>query len=200
MIVPRGLRLLLVLVVLAGAVLAFHNWRLGRAPEWAGNGYAGAEEAVAQLLIAIKHDDQSHVAGLLYSRCAEARLLAKNPERVGKMVSQLRRKHALDTVSDLVIRRSVKAVPGAKQELIVSILQLSMLKGYPAEWLTWDADMPTMVKYEIRGMPMVSVALRENGDWKVAGLPLVLSAKVLKYRTVQDANAAADALVEPAGE
>jgi len=149
------------------------------------NELAGAEQAVSEALIAVRDRDVGKISSLLYSRSIVVRQL-NYAVRMPRALDRLCRNYALDGLSDYDLKRNVRVVPNASRTLIVNILQSSVGRGYPAEWLSWEQDRPVVVEYSVRGKRMISVVLREDGKWKLSALPLCLSANALKYGSLRD--------------
>ncbi|MDO8586226.1 MAG: hypothetical protein Q7T82_04225 [Armatimonadota bacterium] len=158
-----------------------------------------AEAAVGQALIAVKRNDAKSLHRMLYSRAVWYRGTLHRPRVFRRYVSDLRWYWSLDDIPDHGFLRTVKARRDVDRAMIGKILQEGVNEPMTGDWPTWDRDKPVLVTYSVRGVPMVSVALREKGIWKIGGSPLYLSAKVLDYGSITDARVAGEAGAVPPG-
>jgi hypothetical protein len=162
-----------------------------------------AEGVVAAALIAVKREDTKTVMQLLHSKSLDFHGFAKYPSSVPGVIARTRSLHWLDELTESEIRRSVKSLPSMRRKLLGSMLDFSLDQRYvPADQRfarhspRWDQETPVAVRYTLNGVPMLSIALRQNGRWKLSEVPPSWSANVLNYGCVSDAGRHDDALAE----
>lgn len=155
---------------------------------------AGAQDALASALIAIRDNDLSKLQSVMYSGSGDL-VTAKYAHRGWrKMVAQNCETYDLKSLSDKQIRESVDIAEKQSVSLNSSILRWAVS---PDEWNKL-VEHPTdglLVESHLSKHAVVAVCLKEHGEWKVVGLPCV-SAKVLKYPTIDEASRHNDAIAE----
>ena len=159
-----------------------------------------AESVVRRALIAVRRNDAKTFERVLYSRTVLYRLALTHPKLSKLHVNGLRRYWGLNEIAEPSILRTVKARRDVDRAMVAKILQENVNDPMTGDWPTWDRDKPVLVMYSVRGVAMVSVALREDGVWKIGGSPLLLSAKVLDYGSITDARVGGDMLAIPPGK
>ncbi|MDO8586225.1 MAG: hypothetical protein Q7T82_04220 [Armatimonadota bacterium] len=151
-----------------------------------------AEVVVGQALIALKRNDAKALDRLLFTRNADHYFALHEPETLQLEIDNRRDYWGLQHIPDKSILRTVKAKRDVSRTLVGKILQLSAHEKMTGKWRTWSQDTPVLVTYSVRGVPMMSVALRENGVWKIDSIPCYMSTKVLRYGSPMDAYVAGD--------
>jgi hypothetical protein len=152
-----------------------------------------AEEVVVQALLAVKHQDKGKILSLLHHDSLDARMLRKYPHSQPKIIGRLSRLHGLDNMSEAAIRHAVRTVHRVRIRLVASILEKFII-GWHCSEAAWQQCNPVVVGYTLNGTPMISVVLLEKGEWQLSDLPMTYSAKMLRYKTITQANLHGDAL------
>lgn len=158
-----------------------------------------AEDVVKRAIVAVIDDDEKLLAGMLYTDSADIRLIAAKPQRLSRVLATLRCDYHLDNKEKGSILSSVEALPNAPRRIVVDLIKLSYGHGYKVSYNTWREDSPIVVEYVVHGKRMISVALRDDNEWKVAAIPFGINARILEYDSVSEAVDDDAALIPPLG-
>lgn len=150
------------------------------------NEETSAKEGIANALIAIRNVDPAGYRRYLYSKSGEYPAV-KHPAMCRRLLAYESKALQLNKMSDSDVRDSVRVVHGVARDLLVSMIAFNQGKQ-PGKG--FDALNLMAITYNVpggKGKEMFSVAVEEDGAWKLGGCPY-WTAALLRYKRVEDAK------------